>query len=126
MKKTFLVLLLLSAIAYAVDVPIVVPDGDPFTNLMSLIMQWKTIGPLAGGALGVAVVVQLLKQFVGDAFVYKRAAVTVLGVIYGVLLAMSKGMGAVEAIVTALLVSGGAVAIYEALKPTLQKLQIKV
>lgn len=123
-KHVFWFLFLLPVVAYAVDVPIVTPEVEPFSALMSLIMQWKTIGPLAGGAMGIAIAVQLLKQFVGDAFQYKRLAVTALGVIYGVVLAMSKGMGAVEAIVTALLVSGGAVAIYEAVKPVLKKLNV--
>lgn len=123
MKKV-LFLLLVPILAYAVDVVIVPPEGDPFQMLLALVMSWKTMGPLAGGAAGIAIVVQVLKNSVGDTFKYKRLAVVALGVVYGVVLAVSKGMGVVEALITALFVSGGAVAIYEALKPALQKLKI--
>lgn len=122
MKHVFLFLFLLPMAAFAVDVPIVVPDGDPLQLLLNLVMNFKSIGPLAAGSVVVMILAQVFKQFVAEDFKYKRLVVTALGIIYGVLLAVSKGMGFGPAVVTAIFVSGGAVALYEALKPSLQKL----
>lgn len=123
MKHLFLFLVMLPVVGYAVDVPIVVPDGDPLQALLMLFASWKTAGPLAIGSMIIVVAVQAMKKMLPE-FKYKRIAVTALGIVYGVLLAVSNGMGVVEASIAALFVSGGAVAIYEALKVPLKKMGI--
>jgi predicted branched-subunit amino acid permease len=45
----------------------------------------------------------------------------ILGVAYSILMAMQKGASLIEAAIMSLLVSGGAVAIYEILKPLISK-----
>ncbi len=124
MKRAFLFLVVACPVVlFAVDVPIVVPDADPFQLLLQLVTNFKAMGPLAIGAAIITLLVQVLKKFVGD-FPYKRAVVASLGVVYGVVLAMLQGLGVLEALVTALFVSGGAVAIYEGLKPVMAKLKV--
>lgn len=122
MKKLFVFLWLLPLVAFA-EVPVVVPDGDPLQALLSLILGWKAMAPLAIGSAIIVVVVQAMKKLLPE-FKYKRLIVAVLGVLYGVMLALSNGMGVLEAAVAALFVSGGAVAIYEAIKPALAKLRL--
>jgi hypothetical protein len=129
MKKIITAFLFLSAmlalfpvIAFA-DVPIVTPDGDPLQSLLALFMNWKAMGPLAIGSAFIVAAVQALKKLFPE-FPYKRGIVTVLGVAYGVLTAVTQGMGLGAALIAALLTSGGAVAIYEALKPLFSKLKI--
>ena len=93
-----------------------VPEGDPLASLIALISNFKAMSPIAIGIGVVTIAVQALKAFVGESFKYKRLSVTVLGVVYGVLVSVSNGMGILEALVLGLLTSGGAVAIYEAIK----------
>lgn len=98
-----------------------VPEGDAFQSLLALILNWNSLAPLAIGSGLIVILVQAMKQFVGDGFIYKRTLVVFLGVVYSVLLSMQQGLGLVESLVVALITSGGAVAIYEALKPLLGK-----
>lgn len=117
----FIALLALPVVAFGVSIPIVVPDGDALQSLLALVANWKSAQPLAIGSMVVTLIVQLVKQFAPE-FKYKRFLVTVLGVLYGFFLGLSQGMGLFEVAISALFISGGAVAIYEALKPTLQKI----
>jgi hypothetical protein len=120
MKKlfAFCLLLITSLMIFAfsalADLP-AVPDGDPLTLLLNLVMNYKTMGPLALGVAGVTVVMQVLKKFVGD-FKYKRLVVTALSVAYAVLLSLVSGLSLLQAAVAALITGGGAVALYEAIK----------
>jgi type IV secretory pathway VirB2 component (pilin) len=95
-----------------------VPDGDPLQTLLQLIANWKASSPIAIGMGIIVFVVQAMKKFLGD-FKFKRAIVTVLGVAYSVLVAIVNGLSPAEAAVMVLFVSGGAVALYEAIKPLL-------
>lgn len=97
-----------------------VPEGDPLASLLNLVLNWKAAGPIAIASSLVVVLVQLLKNYAG-AFEYKRTAVVALSCIYGVLQALVSGLGLVEAIVLALVTSGGAMALYESIKNPLLK-----
>ena len=116
----FVTAFLFPVFAFA-GVPIVVPDGDALQALLSLIANWKGAQPLAIGAMVIVAIVQGLKQFLPD-FKYKRITVTCLGILYGIFLGLQQGMGIAEVVVASLFVSGGAVAIYEALKPAMKKI----
>lgn len=99
-----------------------VPDVDPITAIMEIIANFGIMSPLALASAGIVAVVQVLKKFLPE-FKYKRFLVVVLGVAYGVVQSSLSGLGLVEALVLALITSGGAVAIYEALKPLLQAMK---
>jgi type IV secretory pathway VirB2 component (pilin) len=114
MKKLLALCLIMVSVNLWAD-GIVVPDGDPLAMLLALIQNWGAWGPLAIGSAVIAIAVQALKKFAGD-FSYKRLVITVLGVVYGVVVALAQGSGVVSALVMALITSGGAVAIYEAFK----------
>lgn len=92
-----------------------VPPFDAFQVMLDLIKNWSTMTPLAVGMSLVIVIVQLLKKFAVD-FKYSRLAVTVLSVLYSVLLSYTNGLNWLDAAISALIVGGGAVAIYEAFK----------
>lgn len=100
-------------------------EGDPIVTISELIKNWKSMSPVAIGAAIILILVQLLKSsFFGQFFnnlVVKRAFITVLGVAYGVVYLISAGTDVVTALVVGLLASGGAVAIYEAIKPLISK-----
>lgn len=121
MKRNYflLCLLVLSVSVLAADL-VPVPEGDPLVLLLDLIKNWKASTPIAIGSMIVVIIVQVLKKFVGESL-YTRASVTVLGVAYSILVTMQKGASLLEAAIMALLVSGGAVAIYEAISPLINK-----
>lgn len=99
-----------------------VPDGDPLSSLMALIQGFNSMGALAIAAAVITIAVQALKQFVGLTKPAIRAIVVVLGVAYGVLGMAIAGTPVLEAVISVLFTSGGAVAIYEfAVKPFLKQ-----
>lgn len=100
-------------------------DGDPIATISDLIKNWKKMSPVAIGAAIILILVQLLKHNIFGQFFhnieFKRSLITVLGVLYGVVYLVSVGTDWITALVVGLLSSGGAVAIYEAIKPFLKK-----
>lgn len=111
MPFIFTALILTPILSFA-DVP-VVPDSDPLALVLQLIMQWKTMGPLAGGMLVVMILTQVIKKFAPE-FKYKRLLVTALSCVYGVILGVSQGLPVLSVLVAVLVTGGGAVAIYNA------------
>ena len=114
MTKLFAVFLCLfsfSAFGQVIDVP----PLDPLQVLLELIKNFSSMTPLAIGMSLVILIVSIIKKFAVD-FKYSRLAVTVLSVLYSVLLAQSKGLNWLDSLISALIVGGGAVAIYEAYK----------
>lgn len=116
---------LFPVVAFALEVPIQTPDGQPTQSILELVLNWKTLTPFAIGAAIIVIAVQVLKHYVPE-FEYKRLAVTVLGIAYGTILALQQGLSIGAALVASLLTSGGAVALYEALKPAIKKLKVAV
>lgn len=109
---TFMVLVPVLVWASGIEIP----DGDPLKTLLDLFQNWKALSPVAIGAAIVCALAQGVKSILGDGFKYKRLLVTVLGVLWGVLMTMSSGLTLLQAFVMVITVSGGAVAIYEAIK----------
>ena len=120
MKNKIALLLLFTMSFAAFAEGIVPPDGDPLATLLQMLMNWQALSPLAIGASVIVIVMQVMKKYVGD-FNFKRLLVTLLGVVWGVVTARMNGLGLLEALVAALITSGGAVALYEAVKPLLPK-----
>lgn len=100
-------------------------EGDPTLTLIKLVTEWKAMSPVAIGAMVILLLIQLLKSsFFGGFFKsleWKRFFITFLGIAYGVVYLISSGTPWLHALVVGLLSSGGAVAIYQALKPILDK-----
>lgn len=106
---------------------VAVPDVDISKGILDLILGYKVLGPIGIGSGVIVLLVNILKSdFFGNLFknlnpLIKRLIITILGVIYGVLFQVQSGIGWGNAIVTGLLASGGAVAIWEAVKPLIEK-----
>ena len=108
--------------AYASTGGAIVPEINPLEKLGELITNWSAMSDLSKGVLFVAIVVQVLKQAVD--FQYKRLAVVVLSLLYGVGQLVLGGESALAATVSVLISGGGAMLLYEALKPILKKFAI--
>lgn len=94
-----------------------VPEVDPIAALVDLIKNWKAITPIGLGIGVVTILVGAIRKF-ASGFKYSRVAVAVLSAVYGILLAVTEGLGWGDGAIFALLTGGGAVAIYEAWKGT--------
>jgi len=94
---------------------------EPTTTLLDLIKNWKEMTPLGIGMGLVSMLVQALKSDklggLFKNFKYKRTLIVILGQIYAIGLMVVQGSSWISAIITGLISSGGAVAIYEAIKP---------
>jgi len=102
-----------AAFAQAGGVPL--PEVDPLSALIELVKNWQAVGLLGGAMTLIVVVVQVLKKSFIDAK-YSPLIVTVLSVLYSIGHYVAGGMSAVNAVITAVITGGGAVAIYEAYK----------
>lgn len=98
-----------------------VPEINPLTAIGELIMNWGGMSDLAKGVLFVNIMVQVIKQAVD--FQYKRTLVVVFSVIYGIAQMVMGGESAMGATVAVLVSGGGAMALYEVLKPLLKKIK---
>lgn len=126
---TYAVLILLPvlALANAVPVPvpapgeIIVPGGDPLQTLLNLILNIKTMSPIAIASAVIVIAVQIADKFFASSNL-KKAAVAILSVAYAVVQALISGLGVVEALALVLLTMGGATMIYNfVVKPFLKK-----
>lgn len=104
-----------------------VPDAEVSKELLNLLLNFKTLGPLGIGASVIVILTQLLKgDFFGNIFKglnsnVKRLIITVLGQVYGLIFMVQSGSSWGNAAIIGLLSSGGAVAIWEAIKPLVEK-----
>ena len=117
MKKVYLIALgmLIPALAFGFDVP----EGDIFTEILKL-LSFKTLGIIGAGMSVIVILMQVLKKFVGD-FDYKQVVVVVLGVAYAVFASIAGGASVLQALLTVLVASGGAMKIFDAIKAESQK-----
>jgi hypothetical protein len=111
-----------SVVAFAESI-IAVPDVNPLEAILSLLTNFKSMGPLAIASLSITIVVQSLKQFLPDSKA-KKLAVLLLSLAYGVIAKIMLGTSWPEALVLVMLSGGGATAIYEwFVKPVMQKVE---
>lgn len=99
---------------------VAVPDVNALEKLGELVLNWSTMSDLSKGVLFVLILVQVLKQSVD--FPYKRLAVVFLSILYGAGQLILGGESALSATMAVLVSGGGAIALYEALKPILKKI----
>ena len=129
--KYVVLVLLMPLFAFAqVEMPPQI-EGATLTQLIDqfvyIITNWKLAGTVGAIAMTIIVAVNILKSPIFDkAFeklgpIGKRAIITILGVGLSVLTYKLNGVGWLDALVTALFTTGGAVAIYEAIKPLVKK-----
>jgi len=93
------------------------PQGDITALLLEIATNYKTLGLM--GILSIAIVlsVQLIKKFVSEEWKYKRILTLGMSIIYSVLSGLIvPGANTVSVIVTVFVSSGGAIALYEALR----------
>ena len=96
-------------------------------QLVYVVTNWKLAGTVGAIAMVIIVIVNMLqspsldKVFEKLGSIGKRALITVLGVGLSILLYKLSGVTWVDSAVTALFTTGGAVAIYEAIKPLIKK-----
>jgi len=124
MRLLFLFLIMMVT-SFALLAQVAVPDAEVSKELLNLFMNFKTLGPVGIGMSVVVVLTQLSKtEIFGKIFKkmeYKRLFVTVIGQIYGMLFMVQSGSSWLNAAFIGLLSSGGAVAIWEAVKPLVEK-----
>ena len=130
MKKFIFVLSLLLfpilVLCQVVDDP-EVPISDVFNDIVELIRNWKGLGALAISASILSVIVQGFKtKLIGNPLDalrpgIKRLLIVLLGQVQAIILAIAGGMSWWESILAGLITSGGAMAIYECLKPIFKK-----
>lgn len=104
----------LSAFAQ-VEFPI--PDGDITALLLKLATDYKTLGLMGSLAIVTLLTVQAIKSWVDETWKYKRLTVLGVSIAYSVIAGLVvPGSNAVTVVVSVFVSSGGAVALYEALK----------
>lgn len=97
------------------DFPI--PEGDIAAILLKLASDWKTLGTMGALVLILLLSVQAVKKFLPDTHKYKRLITLALSILYSILAGLViPGSNWATVVVTVFISSGGAVALYEALK----------
>lgn len=100
-----------------------------FDMIVSLISNWKVLGAYGIAIAIMNVVIYILKAPFTDALftwndkapIIKRLIVLVVGMASGIVMTISTGSKWYVAIVNAIVVSGGGIAIYEVIKPLFNK-----
>lgn len=116
-----------SAFASEAVVQVVAIDyGKLVQDLIALITNYKVAGPLATASGALVIIMEMLKKgFIGKLLdgkpVTKTLVIVLLGQISGVLIAIVGGVGYLDAAIQGLFASGGAMAIWSAVKPMLKK-----
>lgn len=94
-----------------------IPEGDIAELLLKLATDWKTLGTMGILVLLTLISVQAVKQFMPDTNKYKRLITLVLAIIWSVLSGLAiPGSNWITVVTTVFISSGGAMALFEALK----------
>lgn len=113
----FLVFLVsLTALAFGqAEFPI--PDGDITALLLKLATEYKTLGLMGILSVATLLTVQVVKAWVEEEWKYKRLLTLAVSIAYSVIAGLIvPGSNAATVIISVFISSGGAVALYEALK----------
>ncbi len=103
--------------ALAADGELPVPSTDIAQVLLNLATNYNTLGVIGVLSLACLLSVQLVKQFVKDDWKWKRFSVVVFSIAYSIASGfLVPGSNVPSVIITVFLSSGGAMALYEALK----------
>ncbi len=94
-----------------------VPDADIAALLLQLAMNYKTLGVMGILIILTLLSVQLIKKMVPEDFKYKRLVVLLVSIAYSILSGVViPGSNTASVILSVFISSGGAVALFEALK----------
>jgi peptidoglycan/LPS O-acetylase OafA/YrhL len=116
MKNTLTVLagmFLISAVAWAG--PFDIPDKEVLSSVVEFLFNFKTWGLVLSGMALIVIIMNVLNKYVGE-FPLKQVVAVLLGVAYGVFGLLAGGSSVGEAVFSALVSSGGAMKIYDAIK----------
>lgn len=111
--------MLFSVLAFAQEVvaSFPIPEGDIAKLLIQLATDYKTLGVLGIIIIITLVSVEVIKKFVSDQWKFKRLLVLGVSIVYSLLSGfVVQGSNVLTVIVTVFITSGGAMALYEALK----------
>jgi hypothetical protein len=93
------------------------PDADIGAVLVQIATNYKTMGLLGLLSLLTLLSVQLIKKFVPDTFKWKRLLALGMAILYSIASGLLvPGSSLASVLITVLLTSGGAMALYETLK----------
>ena len=122
MKKFRIIFAALAAIFFTATAfaQIVVPEINVWEQISQLALNWGSMTTLAKGTLFVLIATQLVKQ--ATDFEYKRVLVALLSIAYGVFQKLTGDMSLSAAVMSVLISMGGAMMLYEALKPFLREI----
>ena len=110
--------LVFMAIGFAQDVgAFPEPQGDITALLLNLASNYKTLGLFGILSILIVISVQGIKRFVSDEWKYKRLLTLLMSIVFSVLSGLVvPGANTASVIVTVFVSSGGAIALYEALR----------
>jgi hypothetical protein len=107
----------MAAIAQADISGFPVPEGDITKLLLDLATNYKALGLTGSLVIATLLTVQAIKAWVDDNWKYKRLLTLAVSIVYSVLAGMViPGSNVATIVVSVFITSGGAVALYEALK----------
>lgn len=115
---SFSLMFFISTFAIAQEsIPFPEPTGDITALLLKLATDYKTLGLFGILSILIVLSVQAVKTWVNPEWKYKRLLTLIMSIIYSVISGLVvPGANVISVIVTVFVSSGGAVAIYEALK----------
>jgi hypothetical protein len=103
------------SLAMAQDFPI--PDADITALLLKLATDYQTLGWLGVLTIAVLLTVQGIKAWVDNEWKYKRLLTLAVSIVYSILAGIVvPGSNVATVVISVFISSGGAVALYEALK----------
>lgn len=118
MKKILLAVTILStSFALMAQSAFPEPSGDITALLLNLATNYKTLGMFGIMSILIVLSTQAVKQWVNPEWKFKRLIVLIMSIAYSIISALViPGANVVSVIVTVFVSSGGAVALYEALR----------
>jgi len=116
---TLIALSLLAFTGLAYGQSMELPDVNVLEQLGVLVLSWKGMTGIAKGSIIILILVQIVKHLKAD-FKAKRLLITVLSIAYGAVQMIMNGASVSAALVGMLVAGGGAIAIYEAIKPLIK------
>lgn len=94
-----------------------IPEADVTALLLKLATDYKTLGLIGILSVAVLLTVQAIKAWVNNEWKYKRLLTLSVSIVYSIIAGLLvPGSTAATVIVSVFISSGGAVALYEALK----------
>jgi hypothetical protein len=107
----------MAAIAQADISGFPIPEGDITKLLLDLATNYKALGLTGSLVIATLLTVQAIKAWVDDNWKYKRLLTLAVSIVYSVLAGLViPGSNVATIVVSVFITSGGAVALYEALK----------